>query len=255
MLANRLVAHRGYQKAYPENTLLAYRQAIKAGALSIETDVLLSADRQAVLYHDPTLKRVSHKKGRIDQHQFEDLLTFPAYEPKRLGERFIEETISPLSGLVDLLLEHPHVTAYIEIKKEAVEFAGLSDTYEAISQCLQPVAEQCPLISFNYDVISYARSQNWPRCGVVLKRWSDLGYDVVKQIKPDIVFCNYKKIPKKAVLNHIKAECGFDFELVLYEIAEPELAIYWLNWGADKVETFDIQNMIQALSQQPEITL
>lgn len=244
MLAERLIAHRGYQKAYPENTLRAFRAAIAAGALYIETDVLLSADRQPVLYHDSTLKRVSNKKGRVDQHTFKDLLTFRAYEPKRLGEHFAEETIAPLSGLVKLLQQYPHVNSYIEIKNEAIEFAGIEDAYKAISQCLKPVAAQCPLISFNYKVIAYARTQRWPRCGVVLTHWNDLNSDIIKTVQPDVVFCNYKKVPAETDLGAL--EC----ELVLYEIAEAALAIKWLNRGADKIETFDIAGMLNQLSRQ-----
>ncbi|MEH6543608.1 MAG: glycerophosphodiester phosphodiesterase family protein [Porticoccaceae bacterium] len=243
MLADRIVAHRGYQHAYPENTLLAYREAIAAGAHCIETDISLSADHQAMLYHDPTLKRVSNKKGRVEQYTAEQLQTFPAYEPKRFGERFINETIAPLADLVALLQQHPHVTGYIEVKKEAVAFAGIVDTYAIISQCLKPVAPQCPLISFDYDFIAHARAQGWQRCGVVLTRWDDLDSSTVKEINPDTVFCNYKKIPAQANLD----DCNF--ELVLYEIAEVELAKRWLRRGADKIETFDVAGLIQTLSR------
>lgn len=41
MLTDRLVAHRGYQKRYPENTLLGFTKAIEAGAHYIETDIYL----------------------------------------------------------------------------------------------------------------------------------------------------------------------------------------------------------------------
>lgn len=244
MLADRIVAHRGYQAAYPENTLLAFRQAIAAGAHCIETDISLSADHRAMLYHDPTLKRVSNKNGRIDQYSSQELLTFPAYEAKRFGERFIDETIAPLSSLVALLQQHPHVTGYIEVKQEAIAFAGIAKTYDVISECLQAIASQCPLISFDYDFIAHARIQGWQRCGVVLTHWRDLNSPVIRAIKPDTVFCNYKKIPKTANLEN------FDFEWVLYEIAEAELAIKWLKRGADKIETFDIAGLLQSLARK-----
>ena len=52
------IAHRGFSGRFPENTLLAFDKAIAAGADMIEFDVQLSADRQLVVYHDPTLVKV-----------------------------------------------------------------------------------------------------------------------------------------------------------------------------------------------------
>jgi len=239
----RLVAHRGYQKQYPENTLLAYQKAIEAGALSIETDVLLSADKQAVLYHDPTLKRVSGCKGRVQDKTLAELTRTPAFEPRRLGQQFQDQCIAPLSDLVELLKAHPQVTAYIEVKKEALAFAGASETYASISDCLAPVASQCIIISFDHDFMVFVRSQGWARCGVVIKHWRDLQSGKMHAIKPDTVFIHYRKIPAKAELDKL------NFELVVYEIDEPALAKSWLAKGASKIESFDIGRLIAHGSQ------
>lgn len=234
----RLVAHRGYRKKYPENTLLAYQKAIAAGALSIETDVLLSADKQPLLYHDPTLRRVSGCKGQVKNLTLQELIRTPAFEPRRLGQQFQDQCIAPLSDLVELLKAQPLVTAYIEVKKEAVAFAGASETYASISGCLAPIASQCIIISFDHDFMVFVRSQGWARCGIVIKRWRDLKSAKIQAIKPETVFINYRKIPAKANLDNL------DFELVVYEIDEPARAKSWLAKGASKVESFDIGGLI-----------
>ncbi|MEZ0148417.1 MAG: glycerophosphodiester phosphodiesterase family protein [Candidatus Reddybacter sp.] len=240
---SRLVAHRGYQNKYPENTLLAYQKAIEVGALSIETDVLLSADKQPVLYHDPTLKRASGCMGRVKDLSLHKLIHTPAFEPRRLGLQFQDQCIAPLSDLVELLKAHPLVTAYIEVKKEAVAFAGASETYASISDCLAPVASQCIIISFDHDFMVFVRSQGWARCGVVIKRWKDLQSTNLQAIKPDTVFINYRKIPAKAELDNL------GLELVIYEIDEPAIARKWLARGVSKVESFDIAGLI---ASEPE---
>lgn len=234
----RLVAHRGYRKKYPENTLLAYQKAIAAGALSIETDVLLSADKQPLLYHDPTLRRVSGCKGRVNNLTLQELIRTPAFEPRRLGQQFKDQCITPLSDLVELIKEQPLITAYIEVKKEAVAFAGASETYASISDCLAPIASQCIIISFDHDFMVFVRSQGWARCGIVIKHWRDLKSAKIQAIKPETVFINYRKIPAKAKLDNL------DFELVVYEIDEPAHAKSWLAKGASKVESFDIGGLI-----------
>lgn len=48
----QLLAHRGYHRHAPENTLDAFAAALQIGFHGIETDVRVSADQEAILYHD-----------------------------------------------------------------------------------------------------------------------------------------------------------------------------------------------------------
>lgn len=45
------IAHRGFRARFAENTMAAFRGAVRAGAHAIETDVHVSADGVAVLSH------------------------------------------------------------------------------------------------------------------------------------------------------------------------------------------------------------
>jgi glycerophosphoryl diester phosphodiesterase len=45
------IAHRGYSKCYPENTLSAFRGAVETGSHAIETDLQLSKDGVVVISH------------------------------------------------------------------------------------------------------------------------------------------------------------------------------------------------------------
>ena len=65
--APRVFAHRGLTVDAPENTLLAFAQAIAAGASYIETDVHTSADGVAIIAHDADLSRVAGRDVRVDQ--------------------------------------------------------------------------------------------------------------------------------------------------------------------------------------------
>jgi glycerophosphoryl diester phosphodiesterase len=99
------------------------------------------------------------------------------------------------------------------------------------------------LISFAFDVIAHASAQGWQRNGLVLERWSDHRGNAVAEIAPEVMFCNHRKVPARADLNQIVPE------VVLYEIDCPATAIHWFRRGADRVETFDIGGMIQALAR------
>lgn len=244
MLQDRLVAHRGFRNRYPENTLLAFTRAVESGARFVETDIMLSADLQPVLYHDPDLQRVSGRRGAVQSKLLAELVALPAHEPQRFGNRFASETIAPLNAFADWLHGHPWVTAFVEIKTEAVDFAGAERVYQAVSNALAKFAHQCVLISFDYAFMTHVRGAGWRHCGVVLARWEDLVGGEVNASKPDYIFCDARKVPHRADIAAIAATT------VLYETADPEEAIAWFRRGADMVETFDIGGMIDTLAHR-----
>ncbi|KAK4113880.1 PLC-like phosphodiesterase [Canariomyces notabilis] len=59
------IGHRGYNAAFPENTMVGFQGAVQVGADAIETDLHLSRDGVVVLSHDPTLKRCFGKDEKI----------------------------------------------------------------------------------------------------------------------------------------------------------------------------------------------
>jgi len=188
-----LVAHRGLQSRFPENTLLALKKAIDAGAQYIELDIQFSDDCLPIIYHDPDLQRVSAIEGNVWDYPRKELLDISAYEPQRLGNRFITETIAPLEALVDLLKENPQVTAFVELKEESIAHCGRDLMLERVMNILAPVKPQVVLISYDYCLVEAARKAQWGQVGVVLKQWQDLETDTVKNIGSDYIFVDYEK--------------------------------------------------------------
>ena len=60
-------AHRGHRPSpeIQENTLAAFRRAKADGAKMVECDIQLSADRQAIVFHDEDLKRLGHSTDLV----------------------------------------------------------------------------------------------------------------------------------------------------------------------------------------------
>ncbi|MGA9480005.1 MAG: glycerophosphodiester phosphodiesterase family protein, partial [Desulfobacterales bacterium] len=58
-----IIAHRGYRKRYPENTIAAFTAAFDAGVGMVELDVTLTKDRRVVVLHDDTLDRTTDGRG------------------------------------------------------------------------------------------------------------------------------------------------------------------------------------------------
>ncbi len=81
----KVMAHRGYSGAYPENTMLAFRKAVEAGTDGIELDVHESKDGQLVVFHDEVLDRTTDGTGYLLDYTLDELKTFNAaklYEGK-----------------------------------------------------------------------------------------------------------------------------------------------------------------------------
>ena len=114
------IAHRGYSARYPENTLPAFEQAIRAGADMIELDVHLSKDGRIVVIHDDTIDRTSNGRGRVADLTFGELLSYN-FNNGMAACGFV--AIPALAEVIDLA--GPRVALDIEIKKDPRGPAGL----------------------------------------------------------------------------------------------------------------------------------
>ncbi len=87
----RVMAHRGYSGAYPENTMLSFRKAVEVGTDGIELDVHATKDGVLVVHHDERVDRTTDGTGRICDLRFEELHRFNA--AKLWADRYAPERI------------------------------------------------------------------------------------------------------------------------------------------------------------------
>ena len=66
-LARPVIGHRGASGSFPENTILAFQQALQHGADSVEFDVRLTADGVPVVIHDATVDRTTDGLGCLSE--------------------------------------------------------------------------------------------------------------------------------------------------------------------------------------------
>ena len=234
-----LVAHRGLQSRYPENTILALKKAIECGAKYIELDIQFSSDCLPVIYHDIDLQRVSAVRGNVSHYPRHKLLQLPAYEPDRLGNSFKSEKIAPLEALVTLLKDNPQVTAFVELKQESIAHCGRETLLNAVSKILEPVKQQVVIISYDYLLILAARDKQWPRVGVVLEQWQDLDSEIVKKASSDYIFVDHEMIPEK-----ISPEILTLAPLVAFEVGDTVLANQLVDKGIAMLETYQLESLI-----------
>lgn len=239
MQADNLVAHRGWQRRYPENTIAAVHGALSAGARYIEVDVQLSADREPVLFHDRTLTRICRQRGAIHLYDYKKLQEFSAYEPERFGDKFLGTPIPHLRDLTALLLQFPDAHLYLEIKNTAVLKFGHAEVYDAIFSHIESIRSRCTLISFAHDFLQYAAARGWPRVGPVLNAWKEIETPAIAAMKPAVVFCDALELPPGDL--H-----AVPYPLVVYEVQDAAIAADLLQRGVQRVETFTVGELLGA---------
>lgn len=114
MLATLVIAHRGASGVAPENTLAAFREAVRLGAEWIELDVQFSREGVPVVLHDETLNRTSSGRGAVSRKSVEELRGLDA--GSWFDERFRGEPIPTLEQVLQWIRPTP-ANLLIEIKK------------------------------------------------------------------------------------------------------------------------------------------
>ena len=106
-----VLGHRGYRARFPENTLLAFREAIGAGADGIECDLQKTTDGRYVVIHDPTTERVTGISRDVASSRFEELRELDFGRGNRVPH--LEEMLKSLSpsAYLDLELKEETITA------------------------------------------------------------------------------------------------------------------------------------------------
>ena len=236
----QLIAHRGYPRRYPENTLEGIEAAIKAGACFVEFDVQFTADGVPVLLHDVSLMRTTGTRGRIVNTELEKLRDLPANEPERFGKRYRTFTIPTLTAVVDLFKQYPRVVPFVEIKEESLEKHGREYAVKTLLSVLAPILSRSVLISYDILSLRTARAMGAKRIGWVLKSWNQDALTRATELVPDFLICNYTKLPKvPAPLWH------GPWKWVFYEVTQAKLAMQLAARGASLIETMAIGEMLK----------
>lgn len=106
-----VLGHRGSSARFPENTLLAFREAMREGADGVELDVMRCASGEVVVVHDDNLRRVADKVAGSEAAVREmSLATLRSFDVGR-GERvpLLSEVFEELGpqALVNVELKSP----------------------------------------------------------------------------------------------------------------------------------------------------
>lgn len=110
----KIIAHRGFNIDYPENTLLAYKAALNASVDMLEIDVHLTKDQELVVIHDDKIDRTSNGSGYVKDYTLDEL---KSYDFGSWKDNTFQGTRIMNFGEVVKLVQAYDITLLIEIKK------------------------------------------------------------------------------------------------------------------------------------------
>lgn len=153
----RIIAHRGWAARCPENTLTAFRRALKLPIAGFECDVRLTADGIPVILHDRTLDRTTDGRGPVKAVPFSRLRRLNAAAKSAPAEASCP--IPSLDETVELYASRggPPGTLDIEVKPDPDTAPELVDAILPVLDAHPAVRGDILITSFDEDVLDYLR--------------------------------------------------------------------------------------------------
>ncbi|AXH99077.1 hypothetical protein DV702_04610 [Sporosarcina sp. PTS2304] len=177
MSDNQIFAHRGASGSHVENTMSAFKAAVRKGADGIELDVQQSSDGELFVIHDENLQRLTGAHQQIDQLTAKELQRMKV---GRSGSRWMYGHSIPLLFDVVSFCSAHRMALNIELKQTVYR------QREVIQRILQYVEglDNVHLSSFDYETMQLVREEEEAmETALLVKKktvdWADLpSYDV-----------------------------------------------------------------------------
>ena len=247
MHSPELIAHRGYSSKYPENTLASIEAALSAGAKFVEFDVQMMADDEFILMHDDNLKNSSGVNKSVFSLTSNTVRNFHADYYSIFSGQFSGIKIPLLDHVISLFKQFPKAVPMVEIKEESIKEFGVEHVMKKLLADLKSIKERCYIISFDVDAIDYTIKNSDYKTGLVLHKYNNDAHQQAKDMNPDLLICNYKKLPALDKMNHLPEGSLWpgDWLWALYLIDNAELALAYGNAGVKFIETNNIGMLLQ----------
>lgn len=144
-----VMAHRGSSYDAPENTMLAFENAMVAMADYIELDVHETKDGEIVVLHDPSLKRTTGVDKKIWNVTYDEIKDLDAGSYFGDDEEFAECRIPTLREVIEQTKGRIKLNIEIKLSDHEPELvakvAGLIEEYE--------LWDDCYVTSMNYEAL------------------------------------------------------------------------------------------------------
>jgi glycerophosphoryl diester phosphodiesterase len=213
--------HRGARGLYPENTIEGMKQALKFPIQTLEMDVVISADRQVVVSHEPwmseeicldsNLKPVSNRSINIFKLKYDEISKYDCgskIHPRFNQQQKKKESKPLLAALISELEKTGKKKYSIEIKStDDDENLGFQPNFKEFTDLVLKVIlthlgpDQFMIQSFDWRVLNYI-FEFYPQIKTVALIEESYEYKtILKKLKksPTVFSPDYKFLTKDQV--------------------------------------------------------
>lgn len=238
MDADRLIAHRGDNTNYPENSYAGIEAALKAGAKYVEFDLQMNADKTLIVFHDDDFVRMADNDVSLFETNDAALKKISVHEPDKFFKQYYPTRVPHLDEVIELFKAYPEAKALVEIKVQSLEYWGLETVMKKLLASLKVITRQAIVISFSAEALLYTQEYSSMEVGLVFNQYLKKHLETGMKIKPEYMICPYKIVPEKVLWKG-------DWKWMIYTINEVKDAKEWLNRGdIDFIETDDINLLL-----------
>lgn len=236
----KLIAHRGQNANFPENTLESFVAALACGSNYLECDVQLTADHIPVISHDITLLETAELNINIAQSLYSELSMVSVGEAKRFGDTFPSTKLPKLADVIALLQSYPDSLIFIELKQESFDYFGIELFVDRVLNSLPVDFQQCVLISFNLQAIQYLKSKSALKTGWVIENLDETSFKAAGQLSPEFLFTHHHNC-----LNSSHDFSADNWSWAAYETSDPLIVEKLIKRGVDYIETDNICKLLK----------
>jgi len=146
-----VVAHRGGAALAPENTLVAFGNAIKIGVDMVECDVHLSKDGELVVMHDPDVSLTTNGTGQIGEMTLAEIKKLN--DAAKFGNGSSpEQKVPTLSQVLDLVKGKVGIQIEIKVAAGNARYPGIEKKV-ADALAARGMTDQAIVISFDFPTL------------------------------------------------------------------------------------------------------
>jgi glycerophosphoryl diester phosphodiesterase len=222
-------AHRGASGVAPENTMISFEEAVKAGASMIEVDVQITSDKKIICFHDFNLGRTVKGRKRVNQ------LPLRAFKKMDAGSWhdpfFHRETVPTLAEAIDFMRDKCYLSVEIKSHKKDFSKDKARRIYEVVKE--MDFLENTLFGSFDHKILKIMK-ENDPEVNTAAIKHpgrKDNPKEVKEIYNPDAFVCSLDEINQE-----INDEC---------KEAGMMLGIYTVdNWyDMNRIKNFNIKSI------------
>ena len=222
-----ICAHRGAMQSHPENTIAAFKEAIRLGAQMIEFDVRLTKDNELIVIHDETVNRTTNGSGLVNELTLSEVRKLDAGSWK--SKEFVGEKVPTLKETLQIMPQNIWLNIHLKgNKKLGKETAKMviseNRMHQAVIACERKSAKGVRQVSSEIKICNMERlstrseyinetiAKGFPFLQIKSSRDNEKMLSDVKKLKVNGVRINYFHSEEKSQVRDL-LDAGVDFIL------------------------------------------